>query len=128
MVINRTGCKSVNRGCACDRRPPSPLDSIHADHWLPEHTNDLIDLLHVLGRLIALEPAQADLLNRICQGPLRCAGRTPGRQCVRAAGSDRHVDGQGKKQEIVDLRGLRGKVRRADAGPDNFGHDSGDST
>jgi hypothetical protein len=27
-------------------------------------------LLHVLGRLIALEPAQADLLNRICAGPL----------------------------------------------------------
>jgi hypothetical protein len=27
----------------------------------------------VLGRLIALEPAQADLLNRICEGPLRGA-------------------------------------------------------
>jgi hypothetical protein len=27
--------------------------------------------LNVLGRLIALEPAQADLLNRICAGPLR---------------------------------------------------------
>jgi hypothetical protein len=25
----------------------------------------------VLGRLIALEPAQADLLNKICEGPLR---------------------------------------------------------
>ncbi|MGO9025546.1 MAG: hypothetical protein ACLQIQ_14815 [Beijerinckiaceae bacterium] len=30
-------------------------------------------MLHVLGRLIALEPAQADLLNRICAGPLRSA-------------------------------------------------------
>ncbi len=56
-----------------DRRPPSPLDSIQPDHWLPEYTNDLMDLLHVLGRLIALEPAQADLLNRICEGPLRGA-------------------------------------------------------
>jgi N-6 DNA Methylase/Type ISP C-terminal specificity domain len=56
-----------------DRRPPSPLDSIQPDHWLPEYTSDLIDLLHVLGRLIALEPAQADLLNRICAGPLRSA-------------------------------------------------------
>jgi hypothetical protein len=56
-----------------DRRPPSPLDSIQPDHWLPEYTTDLIDLLHVLGRLIALEPAQADLLNRICAGPLRSA-------------------------------------------------------
>jgi hypothetical protein len=41
------------------------------DHWLPEYTSDLIDLLHVLGRLIALEPAQADLLNRVCDGQLR---------------------------------------------------------
>jgi hypothetical protein len=81
MVINRTGCKSTNRGCACDSRPPSPLDSIEPDHWLPEYTNDLIDLLHVLGGLVALEPAQADLLNRICQGPLRSADE------LRAAGA-----------------------------------------
>jgi hypothetical protein len=54
-----------------DRRPPSPLDSIQPDHWLPEYTSDLIDLLHVLGHLIALEPAQADLLSRICGAPLR---------------------------------------------------------
>jgi hypothetical protein len=25
--------------------------------------------LHVLGRLVALEPTQADLLSRICAGP-----------------------------------------------------------
>jgi hypothetical protein len=54
-----------------DRRPPSPLDKIQPDHWLPEYTSDLLDLLHVLGRLIALEPKQADLLERICAGPLR---------------------------------------------------------
>ena len=48
---------------------------------MPEYTNDLIDLLHVLGRLIALEPAQADLLNRICEGPLRDAEK------LRAAGA-----------------------------------------
>lgn len=56
-----------------DRRPPSPLDSIQPDHWLPEYTTDLLDLLHVLGRLIALEPKQADLSDRICAGPLRSA-------------------------------------------------------
>jgi hypothetical protein len=56
-----------------DRRPPSPLDSIQPAHWLPEYTSDLLDLLNVLGRLIALEPKQADLLNRICAGPLRTA-------------------------------------------------------
>ena len=53
-----------------DKRPPSPLDSIQPDGWLAEYTTDLLDLLHVLGRLIALEPAQADLLGRIGAGPL----------------------------------------------------------
>jgi hypothetical protein len=56
-----------------DRSPPSPLDSIQPDHWLPEYTSDLLDLLHVLGRLIALEPKQADLLSRICESPLLSA-------------------------------------------------------
>ncbi len=56
-----------------DRRPPSRLDSILPEGWLPEYTTDLLNLLNVLGRLIALEPAQADLLNRICAGPLRSA-------------------------------------------------------
>jgi hypothetical protein len=53
-----------------DRRPPSPLDKIQPDHWLPEYTGDLLDLLNVLGRLIALEPRQADLLGRICDNLL----------------------------------------------------------
>ena len=53
-----------------DRRPPSPLDKIQPDHWLPEYTSDLMNLLRVLGRLIALEPKQSDLLTRICDGPL----------------------------------------------------------
>ena len=56
-----------------EKRPPSPLDAIQPEGWLPEYTADLLDLLHVLGRLIALEPKQADLLNRICEGPLRSA-------------------------------------------------------
>jgi type ISP restriction-modification system protein len=54
-----------------DRRDPSPLSLIQPDHWLPEYTSDLLDLLHVLGRLIALE--QADLLQRICDNPLLSA-------------------------------------------------------
>jgi len=40
------------------------------DHWPDEYTKDLLDLLNVLGRLVALEPRQADLLTRICDGPL----------------------------------------------------------
>jgi hypothetical protein len=53
-----------------DRRPPSPLDKIQPQSWLAEYTSDLIDLLNVLGRLIALEPGQAHLLQRICAGAL----------------------------------------------------------
>lgn len=53
-----------------ERRPPSPLEQIIPEGWLPEYTSDLIDLLNVLGRLIALEPAQAALLDEICAGPL----------------------------------------------------------
>lgn len=53
-----------------DRRPPSPLGDIQPEKWLPEYTAELMNVLHVLGRLVALEPAQADLLDRICAGPL----------------------------------------------------------
>ena len=65
--------KDRSRPIMGDRRPPSPLNEIQPDHWLSEYTTDLLDLLHVLGRLIALEPAQADLLERICAGRLRSA-------------------------------------------------------
>ena len=53
-----------------DRRPPSPLENIQPERWLAEYTTELMNVLHVLGRLVALEPRQADLLNRICDGPL----------------------------------------------------------
>lgn len=53
-----------------DRRPPSPLDQIQPDHWLPEYTSDLVNLLNVIGRLVKLEPVQADLLERIVGHPL----------------------------------------------------------
>jgi hypothetical protein len=48
-----------------DKRPPSPLDFVKPEHWLAEYTTDLIDLLNVLGRLVALEPAQEGLLEKI---------------------------------------------------------------
>jgi hypothetical protein len=69
-----------------DRRPPSPLDKIQPDHWLPEYTSDLLDLLNVLGRLIALQPRQANLLDRICSGPLRHADE------LRDVGALAHVE------------------------------------
>ena len=38
-----------------DRRLPSPLEKIQPEGWLAEYTTELMNLLHVLGRLIALE-------------------------------------------------------------------------
>jgi hypothetical protein len=63
-----------------DRRPPSPLGHLQPDHWLAEYTTELLNVLNVLGLLVALEPAQAELLEKICTGPtfpaedLRAAG------------------------------------------------------
>jgi len=48
----------------------SPLDYIHVDTWDPDWTTEFIDLLTVLTRLVELEPAQADLLERILAAPL----------------------------------------------------------
>ncbi len=63
-----------------DRRPPSPLEKIQPDGWLAEYTTDLLDLLNVLGRLVALEPRQADLLDRIVAGPLIPLRDAPGQE------------------------------------------------
>ena len=53
-----------------DRRKPSVLGDIQPDHWLPEYTTELLNVLNVLGLLIDLEPQQADLLERVCSGAL----------------------------------------------------------
>lgn len=53
-----------------DRRKPSPLSDIQPDHWLSEYTTELINVINVLGMLVELEPAQSDLLERICAGPM----------------------------------------------------------
>jgi hypothetical protein len=52
-----------------DRRTPSPLGDIQPDRWLAEYTTELINVLNVLGWLVDLEPAQAAMLDRICEGP-----------------------------------------------------------
>lgn len=62
--------KDRTRPVIGDRRPPSPLSAIKPDHWLAEYTSDLLDLLHVLGRLVALEPAQAKVLDDILSATL----------------------------------------------------------
>lgn len=52
-----------------DKRPPSPLSEIQPTEWLSEYTTELVNVLRVLTRLVALEPAQADLLGRIVEAP-----------------------------------------------------------
>ncbi len=84
-----------------DRRPPSKLGDIQPDHWLAEYTTELINLLNVIGRLVELEPTQAELLDRVCAGPLisadelhaanaRCAPVKPNRKS-----KNNHAPGQG---------------------------------
>ncbi|MBI5387125.1 MAG: hypothetical protein HZA90_20840 [Verrucomicrobia bacterium] len=60
--------KNRERPLIGDRRPPSPLGTIQPDHWLAEYTTELLNVLNVLGLLVALEPAQATLLEKICSG------------------------------------------------------------
>ncbi|HWH22510.1 MAG TPA: type ISP restriction/modification enzyme [Allosphingosinicella sp.] len=67
--------KNRERPLIGDKRPPSPLGEIQPDHWLPEYTSELINVLNVLTLLVALEPKQADLLKRVCEGPLIPAGK-----------------------------------------------------
>ena len=49
-----------------DKRPPSELNKIQPDGWLAEYTTELLNVLHVLGRLVELEESQAELLEEVC--------------------------------------------------------------
>jgi hypothetical protein len=62
--------KNRERPIIGDRRPPPKLNDIQPDHWLPEYTTEFLNVLNVLTLLVQLEPAQADLVERICAGPL----------------------------------------------------------
>ncbi|MBS0209716.1 MAG: N-6 DNA methylase [Planctomycetes bacterium] len=61
--------KNRERPIIGDRRPPSKLGDIQPDHWLAEYTTELLNVLNVLALLVELEPAQAKLLEAICEGP-----------------------------------------------------------
>lgn len=61
--------KNRERPIIGDRRPPSKLVDIRANHWLAEYTTELLNVLHVLALLVDMEPAQAKVLEAICGGP-----------------------------------------------------------
>ena len=86
--------KDRTRPVIGERRPPSPLEKIQPDGWLADYTTELLNVLHVLGRLVALEDRQADLLTRICNGPLI------GAEALRTAGAfDVKHKGKGGKAD-----------------------------
>ena len=77
-----------------EHRAPSPLEEIRPDHWLSEYTTELLNVLHVLGRLVLLEDSQANLLERIC------AGQLIGADALRAAGAfNAKTSGKGGKAD-----------------------------
>jgi hypothetical protein len=80
-----------------DRRPPSALSDIQPEKWLPEYTTELLNVVRVLTRLVALEPARSDLLQRIVEGPLLDADllRTSGALSDRSAETEAQDDAVG---------------------------------
>jgi hypothetical protein len=52
------------------RPASSPLDMINATTWNQPFNDDLLNLLHVLGQVVRLEPAQDALLIDACSGPV----------------------------------------------------------
>jgi hypothetical protein len=52
-----------------DKRPPSDLCKIQPESWLAEYTTELLNVIHVLGRLVELEEPQRELLAKICSSP-----------------------------------------------------------
>ena len=67
--------KNRERPIIGDRRPPSKLGDIQPDHWLAEYTTELLNVVHVLGLLIDLEPTQDTLLDAICEETTLDLGR-----------------------------------------------------
>jgi len=57
--------KTRERPMIGDRRAPSPLGQIQPEAWPAEYTTELLNVIHVLGRLVKLEPSQADLLDAV---------------------------------------------------------------
>lgn len=56
------------------KKRSSPLDNINLARWTRQHTDELLALVAVLTGCVALEPRQADLLDRICAGSLVTVG------------------------------------------------------
>ena len=85
-----------------DRRQPSPLEKIQPNGWLAEYTTELMNVLHVLGCLVALEPRQADLLNRICDSQLLNADSLRAKGAFDATSTGRGGDADERQGDFLD--------------------------
>ena len=84
-----------------DRRPPSALERIQPDGWLAEYTTEFMNVLHVLGRLVALEPCQAALLSRICGGPLLSSDDLRASGAFDSSGPTRRGSADERQRELL---------------------------
>jgi hypothetical protein len=86
-----------------DRRPPSKLSDIQPAHWLAEYTTELINVLNVIGRLVNLEPAQAELLDQVCSGRLISAEELHSSGAITALATQRPKAGTRSSPNQLDL-------------------------
>jgi hypothetical protein len=84
-----------------DKRPPSPLGDIQPDIWPAEYTTELLNVLRVLTRLVALEPAQDELLGRIVAGPTIDSDALMGAGALSNGSAQTEVAGEG--DEIAEI-------------------------
>ncbi|MGP1346816.1 MAG: type ISP restriction/modification enzyme [Phycisphaerales bacterium] len=57
--------KTRERPIIGDRRQPSALGEIQPEAWPAAYTTEMLNVIHVLGRLVRLEPLQAELLDAV---------------------------------------------------------------
>jgi len=88
-----------------DKRPPSKLIEIQPSAWLSEYTTELLAVLRVLTRLVALEPGQADLLARIVDGPKIDTDTLRAAQSLSEASADtREMEPDDEEEEAGDAQ------------------------
>jgi len=75
-----------------DKRAPSPLSDIQPTEWLAEYTTELLNVLRVLTRLVALEDKQAALLDRIVDGATLDADELGGTGALSGGSADTETD------------------------------------
>ena len=104
VLVQWFSCRRLDRSRPIigDRRQPSPLEKIQPNGWLADYTTELMNVLHVLGRLVVLESRQADLLNRICDGRLLSADSLRAKGAFDATSTGRGGDADERQGDFLD--------------------------